>query len=434
VTSSLLCSVPSHSRAPQLNFTPDPAAYEDDGSGNPSPVATNFEHGPSPPLADSGVRRHVSMTAGAGARRAPAASGLRRAGTVQATGMGPRGHASGRSPSPDNNEEAYELEEDPDAYAEDSYYASPGQPGQQQPMQPMQPMQSHPQGNGAYPGNRSQWGTQAEWRQGAPMNAAVDDVQRALANMELASGAAHGMQGGAMGGAPGPMYGAFPQAPPGQSAHPPRFNPAQPPPQQQPGGANLRRGGAVSKAPAGAVDQRKMSLYTDVPGAPGPASASAYLPPGAGVGGIPGGAPSQAHSRHGSERTDDGRERSYSAAGDAWGQKERVLGGRASNPNLNYAYGAQAPGPVPNVPPLPQQYMGQQQQPRLGVATSFGQGVQGQVGGPLPQAQGQSAVTSPVDVPTLIATKGYNPVNFDIKPTFVWCIASLQYCLSDQAR
>jgi hypothetical protein len=37
------------------------------------------------------------------------------------------------------------------------------------------------------------------------------------------------------------------------------------------------------------------------------------------------------------------------------------------------------------------------------------------------QGPAQGTVTSPVDVPTLIATKGYNPVNFDTKPSFVSC-------------
>ncbi|TFY66670.1 hypothetical protein EVG20_g4419 [Dentipellis fragilis] len=117
----------------------------------------------------------------------------------------------------------------------------------------------------------------------------------------------------------------------------------------------------------------------------------------------------QQQQRSMNERDD----RAFTASG-TWDQKERLLSGRGSNPNLNYGYG-QGKGPqgVPNVPPIPSQYLNQPGMgtPRLGVAT------QAQPG-PLGAGQPQGFLTSPIDVPTLIATKGYNPPNFDIRPTF----------------
>jgi hypothetical protein len=35
------------------------------------------------------------------------------------------------------------------------------------------------------------------------------------------------------------------------------------------------------------------------------------------------------------------------------------------------------------------------------------------------RSPGMDNIGSPLDVPTLLATKGYNPVDFDIKPSFV---------------
>lgn len=74
---------------------------------------------------------------------------------------------------------------------------------------------------------------------------------------------------------------------------------------------------------------------------------------------------------------------------------------------------------VPNVPPIPAQYLSQVggvQAPRLG--SNFGQGSAQQN-----QAEGAQVLagflSSPVDIPTLIATKGYNPANFDTRPPFV---------------
>jgi hypothetical protein len=84
-------------------------------------------------------------------------------------------------------------------------------------------------------------------------------------------------------------------------------------------------------------------------------------------------------------------------------------------------------GGIPSVPAIPPQYLNQQSQPqqqphqqvaapRLGVSTSYGQS-QGTVQSGVAQNYGQ--LSAPIDVPTLIATKGYNPPNFDTRPAFV---------------
>lgn len=72
------------------------------------------------------------------------------------------------------------------------------------------------------------------------------------------------------------------------------------------------------------------------------------------------------------------------------------------------------------------------QAPRLGFAQ--GQVQQSQSDNNLQSLSG--FLSSPVDLPTLIATKGYNPQHFDIRPQFVgnvsleiqhaWTIVSLQ--------
>ena len=100
-----------------------------------------------------------------------------------------------------------------------------------------------------------------------------------------------------------------------------------------------------------------------------------------------------------------------------------------------------------------QQGQGQGQAPRLGLMNpSYNQGVQGVLqgaqGAQSSQGAGLSAnqampgvLTSPVDVPTLIATKGYNPAEFDLRPQNVshrklsshysfLTLFILEYCIS----
>ncbi|KAJ3513752.1 hypothetical protein NLJ89_g2780 [Agrocybe chaxingu] len=145
-------------------------------AGNPPTV-------PSPPPAASGVRRHVSLTYGAavgGQRKMN--TGLKRSGTLQA----PMPTHSQNSTPPDTSEQAEEEEqyayeaEDTSNY-EDEYYARQQQQQQQQ-----------QQYSGNSIGRSSPWSSGNEWRSGYASGGngnvgTVDDVQRALSALELAS-------------------------------------------------------------------------------------------------------------------------------------------------------------------------------------------------------------------------------------------------------
>ncbi|KAF8965279.1 YT521-B-like domain-containing protein [Flammula alnicola] len=82
-------------------------------------------------------------------------------------------------------------------------------------------------------------------------------------------------------------------------------------------------------------------------------------------------------------------------------------------------------GSVPSVPPIPQQYLQQQSQgqgnqggrPGLGVATTFTNTANAPAV-PSGQTPVQPFANTPIDVPSLIATKGYNPATFDTRPQF----------------
>jgi hypothetical protein len=194
-----------------------------------------------------------------------------------------------------------------------------------------------------------------------------------------------------------------------QSNHPPRFNPNQP-----------QQFAALRGAPPNDSDSNaalKLQLVTNLDergnqvagSSSGPVSASAYVPP---IGhGLPQSTGQQ--QRGGSGDTD---ERAFTASG-TWDQKDRVLNTRSSNPNINYGSNAQqqqskAQG-IPSVPPIPAQFLqaNQQQNARPGLNTQMNS--MGALG-----AQ-PGLLTSPIDIPTLIATKGYNPQNFDTRPAFV---------------
>jgi hypothetical protein len=95
------------------------------------------------------------------------------------------------------------------------------------------------------------------------------------------------------------------------------------------------------------------------------------------------------------------------------------LRGSASNPNLRYGYQqsaghtkASSGSAVPSVPPIPPQYLQQQSnqinRQGLGIGSGFNDD-------PTPV---QPILDTPIDVPSLVATKGYNPVQFDIRPPF----------------
>jgi hypothetical protein len=98
-----------------------------------------------------------------------------------------------------------------------------------------------------------------------------------------------------------------------------------------------------------------------------------------------------------------------------WDNKDRSLGGRSSNPNLQYNYmQIQQPRPgvggVPNVPAIPQQYANQQ-----GLGTPRPPPVNPQV---MQNQNQQAPLGAPIDVATLVAQKGYNPADFNTQPPF----------------
>ncbi|KAI0647417.1 YT521-B-like domain-containing protein [Trametes meyenii] len=373
-----------------------------DSSASASPLSPHFAGGlpnvPSPPpgaAGAGGVRRHQSLnypTATASVRRL--ASGLKRAGTLQVGAKGAQGvpYSGAQSPSPTN---ADEYDDDESVRAEeDSYFAVSSQSGSQYPGSPI--------------GRSSPWSTPGgEWRaqmgssNGALINnggnGAIDDVSRALSQLEINQ-----------------QYGNIQQ---GQSAHPPRFNPSHPPPVQAPG---MRSGNG------GSTSSRKLQLVTDLDGRNNQSSvqsASAYVPP-IGHGLAQPGQQSNRDEQQQQQQQPHHRDRAFTASGGTpWDNKERLLVGHASNPSLQQLYqqgklSGEGGQNIPSVPSIPSQYLNQGQAPRMGTAAP------GNNGGAQNPAQGgqnggaDNFITSPIDVPTLIATKGYNPVEFDTRPTF----------------
>ncbi|KAJ6531602.1 YT521-B-like domain-containing protein [Mycena vulgaris] len=325
-------------------------------------------HGPSPPPADSGVRRHQSLTYGAAARQAQKipVSGLRRSGTLQTPIPV---HPATPPEPPAEEEDDYTYQDDAGVYDESEYYTK--QPGPASPIGRLSPWSN----NG---GN--------DWR--APNSGfspgsggSIDDVQRALSSLEIGGGggAAYGNNTG------------------GQSAHPPRFNPTHPPPAQAPGmrGNNGNDNGNRKLQPLVTdFDGRKTPL-----GQGGPASASAiYLLQ-----------QQQAQAQAQQQQfllQQQQQQGAQTSGGPNWEQKDRVLGLRSSNPNLQYGYQQQQASKGQAVPSIPQQYLQQQQQQQQQQRVPSG------------QTPTQGFVNTPVDVPSLIATKGYNPTNFELRPSF----------------
>lgn len=374
---------------------------------------------PSPPPA-ADVRRHRSLNAtSVGPKRMNA---LKRAGTlqIQTTPIKtyqPQGYSSGQSPSPTGAEEDHEEEE--------AYFPA---------IQPNYP-----------PSIRSSpWGTPGttvnnDWRNppgpitpGSVYNPGMDEVSRALSTLELNQ--VH--------------------QPPGNyqpSQAPPRFNLNHQPAQQQ---HNLRRGSQSGTSTPGLSNNqgnggRKSNLVTELndgrggqglsQGSGSPVSSSAYIST------IGHGLPQRDHHEPrgqggGGNGLSGQRERALTASSAGhWDPKERVVVGRSSNPNLSGSYrnggGNGVNNGIPNVPPIPPQFLNNQgQAPRLGKNQNnfgvVGGGAQNQSLGVNANGTGVNTATqfpetliSPVDIPTLLATKGYNPVDFDIKPP---CVGSKQ--------
>ena len=374
-----------------------------------SPLSPSFPpHTASPPPAEVNVRRNQSLTYGAtgGAPRRMAVN-LRRSGTLQAQIERPHAASSASPPSPLDNEEDFQEEE---RYNDNEYHYTLLQQQQQQQGN------AYNQSSGNYTptsslGRNSPWSVSSnanEWKYGGTNNgsSAIDDVQRALSALEL-SGASPSQQNQnfANGGA-------------GHSTLPPRLNQHGAPIGQ---GSGIRRNdngignghgnGSGFGSGVGVGQRDKLSLNTDIDSGSiksGPSSAGTNVP-------------SVGHG-HGFTHVQRG-----SNASDPWEQKERVLAPRTSNPNLQYAARGNydASGLPPN-PPVPSQYLNQQdaqtQGIRLGLGSGFGQNVSGQTQGlvtPTLQQVTPGLITTPLDVPSLIAAKGYNPATFDCKPAFV---------------
>ncbi|KAI9571394.1 YT521-B-like domain-containing protein [Boletus coccyginus] len=350
-------NLPPSEQAPQVVDQSDVA--------NPSPLSPRFAtpHVPSPTPASSGVRRHHSVTYGAQRQITP--SGLRRAGTLQQTGSRPTA-AVGQSPSPpDPEEEDYSEEKELSNPHDDESYFTPRSPPNQQQYGAQESTQ-YPAG---HIGRASPWGTPggADWRTPGGMlsGSTVDDLARALSAIELNNA--------------NQLYSNNTAFQGGQSVHPPRFSPTP----LSPG--NVRQ----TTAQAGNGTSRKLQLNTDLE--------SRKTPTG----------------HHSRRSTSD----STTTGAVTWDQRESRLSESTSNSNLNYGYNQGQKGSVPSVPPIPPQYLNQMsamQAPRLG----FGQGQmqQSQSDNNLQSLGG--FLSSPVDLPTLVATKGYNPQHFDIRPQF----------------
>ncbi|KAG6335029.1 hypothetical protein ID866_4055 [Astraeus odoratus] len=344
-------------------------------AGNPSPLSPQFATGsvPSPPPG-GGVRRHQSLTYGAQGGVKQMAGGLKRAGTLQANNRHPSGVGQTSTPAPE--EECKEEVELVNPYEDESYFLPRSPPPAQQPH--------GASGQGQYPttpmGRSSPWNSQGtgDWRTPGALFSSmsstnIDDVTRALSTMELNSNQ---------------TYSSVPyQSSP--SSQPPRFNPA----------TTLSPGMRSNYMQTGSGNSRKLQLNTELDGRKTPTGQPATMSRGSVVEG----------------------DRAFNSTGPTtWDQTERLLGQPASNPNLNYGYSNNQgqKSNVPNVPLVPTQYLnqvGNVQAPRLGA--NFAQG-------PLPQSQTDGAQTlagllsSPVDIPTLITTKGYNPPTFDTRPPF----------------
>jgi hypothetical protein len=200
----------------------------------------------------------------------------------------------------------------------------------------------------------------------------------------------------------------------------------------------------------------RTAVNTEVNTVSGPASASAYVP-------TPGYNPYHPNR----ESKGSGIDHHRSASGSEWDRKGPTLKGRGSNPNIGQGYqnqyggGGGGFGNMPP-PPIPAQYLNQGQGAgRIGGGNmSLGMGGHGPAGGtgpafgpvgggalmgqPQPGLQQQpptldpaAILSSPIDVPSMIAQKGYNPANFDTRPPFVsfpLCSVRLDSKLQFQAR
>lgn len=332
-------------------------------------------------------------------------SGLRRAGTLQAPplkGHPQQAYSDAQSPSPTGADEDDYDNESQGLRSEEDYFRMPAQQGQgQYPTSPMS--RTSPWGTPGAPNN--DWRTSLAGNVNpniGPGPSGVDDVSRALSALELNQ-----------------QYAAGNGYQQGQSAYAPRFNP--------PHHFDLQPPGMRNNGSSGMSASRKLQLVTDLDNQLQQSSiqsASAYVPP------IGHAMQQQQQQGRQSDRDEQHhyRDRALTASGsNPWDAKERLLSGRMSNPNLHNLY--QNKNGIPSVPPLPAQYLNNQgQAPRMGLANSQGtQSSHDRRGSTHSSSQhsppfdnnSSNNITSPIDVPSLIATKGYNPAEFDVRPLFV---------------
>lgn len=186
---------------------------------------------------------------------------------------------------------------------------------------------------------------------------------------------------------------------------------------------------------------QRLGLNNEASVPTGPVSTSAFVP-------------HQGHVHHGSIQRESimsisSGEDHHRAASGEWDQKSRILKGRGSNPNLGQGFqeqygagGGGVFGGMPPPPPIPAQYLNQIQAGRLasgaGSMANFGTGPVQQFGTMRVQPHQALADTqnpplldpaaflaSPIDVPAMIAQKGYNPATFDTKPAYVRTILTI---------
>ncbi|KDQ19792.1 hypothetical protein BOTBODRAFT_377598 [Botryobasidium botryosum FD-172 SS1] len=390
-----------------------------------------------------GVRRHQSLTYGASggaSRLARSATGGRRVGGRS----GLQAAQNPQSPSPPGDDQQQQSQDEP-------------------------PLSAGPWG-----GNGKEW---SSMRRGPSDDDTVDNIQRAMGSLDLAESQQQQIEQPQQQSRhippplplaqPQPQHHLAPQYPAqnnnnsnnnaNNGAAPPRFarSPGiglatpSPPQSAQLSPGFPTPGTARARSPLG-----KLQLITDLSESAaksGPASAAPYVPP-IGHG---------SHNNPNRSMINPLRTTGLRAGGEvpktvssmAWNQKEKILGAREDvppMPTFNQQYSQQrqggqniygdnmSSGGLPGgfnsqLNDMSNQFGGQQQQqqrPRIninipGMNNPLMQQGRGQAPGftnnALAQVQAQDAgfLSSPVDVPSLIAAKGYNPANFEIKPSFV---------------
>ncbi|KAG8833220.1 hypothetical protein FRC17_011112 [Serendipita sp. 399] len=350
----------------------DGAEGDGDRSGQPSPGGA---YSADLPNTSNAVRRHVSMTDGPRARKAV---GIQRHPTMAGR---PPARANTMNDAQDKYQESAYAEDASGDYDDPSYAPESAYAGIQDEWE-------------AEIRNDQDWpeaveNAQLDWRMGNQSHQ-VDVLTQGLSNLDLQQQQQ--------------------QQPRPTQIHPrgPRFESTYPEYSQQ----IQQQQNILNHA------QR---INTEVSAPTGPNSASAYIPqPGHGHG-INRGSVASVGSREEHHRT---------ASGSEWSHHKEIKG-RNSNPNLGQSYQNQYNnnqlGNIPPPPPIPSQYLNQMPGGRGHGGFNAQNQNFGAIGSP-PQGQGtfqqqpfldpSTYLSSPIDVPTMIAQKGYNPATFDTRPAY----------------